>query len=232
MFSDRLKELRKGKNITQEELARLLGVERSTVGKWESKKGIVPPADMLVIISDFFNVSLDYLLGKTAFKNGFELFEHWGYSPNGFESAFDFGELLKNEREKQGVSQEEASEALGITVSDVDNIEEGLLPLNYDWAEKYAAFLGTSVSQIFFDNDMYEEEVPEQFHDNIKAYEELKTEADEEALKENLYEVLKENKNNQITTIAAHHDGDELTEEEIKAIEEYIQFVKSRRNQK
>ena len=68
MFSNILKELRKSKNITQEELAKMVGVERSTVGKWESKN-IIPPADMLVSLSEFFNVSVDYLLGRADVKN-------------------------------------------------------------------------------------------------------------------------------------------------------------------
>ena len=35
-----------------------------------------------------------------------------------------------------------------------------------------------------------------------------------------------------IETIAAHHDGDEFTEEELEAIEEFKEFVRSRRKQK
>lgn len=68
MFSDILKELRKSKKITQEDLAKLVGVERSTVGKWESKN-IIPSADMLIDLSQLFNVSVDYLLGRTDDKN-------------------------------------------------------------------------------------------------------------------------------------------------------------------
>ncbi len=65
MFRDRLKELRKRDKVTQEKLADLLGVERSTVGKWESKN-IIPPADMLLVLSKMFNVSIDYLLGNAS----------------------------------------------------------------------------------------------------------------------------------------------------------------------
>ena len=63
MFSERIRGLRKSKKLTQEQLAALVGVERSTIGKWESTS-IIPSSDMLIELSDFFNVSIDYLLGN------------------------------------------------------------------------------------------------------------------------------------------------------------------------
>lgn len=63
MFKNRIKELRKSKKITQEKLAELLGVERSTIGKWESTS-IIPSSEMLIEIAKFFNVTVDYLLGN------------------------------------------------------------------------------------------------------------------------------------------------------------------------
>lgn len=66
MLGETLKELRKEKRVTQEELASIIGVERSSIGKYESsKKPIIPSIDVAIKMSDYFNVSLDYLLGKT-----------------------------------------------------------------------------------------------------------------------------------------------------------------------
>ena len=64
MFSTKLKELRSLKGITQEELANILGVRQQTIGKWESAI-TVPRLPMLQKIGAFFNVSVDYLLGRT-----------------------------------------------------------------------------------------------------------------------------------------------------------------------
>ena len=242
MFSERLKQLRKEKNITQEELAKLLGVERSTVGKWESKMSIIPPADMLITISDLFNVTIDYLLGKSAFRNPMELFEHWGGNNDiYFESPFDFGGLLKEVREKQGITLEDVSKALNITTSDVEDIEDGILPLNYDWAEKYATFLGTSVTEIFIENGMSDSfnDIPlELLHhyknlgmsekEMVTAYTTYKNDIYEDATqKPNIEEPTTE-----IHTIAAHHDGDEWTEEELEDIENFKKYVLSKRNKK
>jgi transcriptional regulator with XRE-family HTH domain len=60
-FSEKLQKLRKGKNLSQEQLAEELNVSRQAVSKWESGQGY-PEIDKLILISDFFNVSLDALL--------------------------------------------------------------------------------------------------------------------------------------------------------------------------
>ena len=64
MLSQRLKELRKKRNITQEQLAEIIGVERSSIGKYEGKQNVVPSVDVLKAIADYFKVSTDYLLGR------------------------------------------------------------------------------------------------------------------------------------------------------------------------
>ena len=62
MFNDNLKELRKSKGFTQEELASKVNVVRQTVSKWE--KGLsVPDADSLQRISDVLDVEVSQLLG-------------------------------------------------------------------------------------------------------------------------------------------------------------------------
>ncbi len=60
-FGTKLQELRKGKNLTQEELAKALYVSRTAVSKWESGHGY-PSIDSLKAISEFFNISIDELL--------------------------------------------------------------------------------------------------------------------------------------------------------------------------
>ena len=60
-FCKKLKELRKSRGLTQEELAELLFVSRTAVSKWESGRGY-PSVDSLKDISSFFSVSIDELL--------------------------------------------------------------------------------------------------------------------------------------------------------------------------
>ena len=68
MFSQRLKLLRNEKNLLQKELADKLNISRSTIASWESGNRI-PELGAIEKLSDFFEVSIDYLLGKTDFRN-------------------------------------------------------------------------------------------------------------------------------------------------------------------
>lgn len=61
MFALKIKELRKNQNLTQQDLADILKVSRSSISKWETKTSY-PDITTLVQISDHFSVSLDYLL--------------------------------------------------------------------------------------------------------------------------------------------------------------------------
>lgn len=67
----RIKELRKVKNISQEELANELSVSRQTISKWESDT-VSPDINNIEMISNFFEVSTDYLINgkenKTSTK--------------------------------------------------------------------------------------------------------------------------------------------------------------------
>lgn len=69
MFSKRLKELRTTRKITQERLAKIIGVERSSIGKYEGKSAVIPSPSVLQAIAEYFDVSVDYLLGREGQKN-------------------------------------------------------------------------------------------------------------------------------------------------------------------
>lgn len=64
MLGDKLKALREEKNLTQANLAKLLNISPSTIGMWEQNRRS-PDNEALNKIADFFNVSSDYLLGRT-----------------------------------------------------------------------------------------------------------------------------------------------------------------------
>lgn len=63
-FGNRLYELRKSKNVSLEELAELLDVSRQSISKWENDKAY-PEMTRLLFMSDYFGVSLDYLMRGT-----------------------------------------------------------------------------------------------------------------------------------------------------------------------
>lgn len=59
--ADRIQSLRKSKGISQEQLADDLGVSRQAVSKWESEQS-TPDMDKIVLMSDYFEVTTDYIL--------------------------------------------------------------------------------------------------------------------------------------------------------------------------
>ena len=65
-FNEKLQELRKNKNLTQEQLAEMLFVSRTAISKWESGRGY-PSIDSLKEISNFLQYPLMiYFQGKKS----------------------------------------------------------------------------------------------------------------------------------------------------------------------
>lgn len=64
-MGDRIQSLRKTKGLSQEQLAEKIGVSRQAVSKWESEQSI-PELDKVMMLSDFFDVTTDYLLKGIA----------------------------------------------------------------------------------------------------------------------------------------------------------------------
>ncbi len=64
MIKEKIKELRKQANMSQETLASKLHVSRQAVTKWESGLG-TPSVDSLIDLSKLFNISMDELVGKS-----------------------------------------------------------------------------------------------------------------------------------------------------------------------
>ncbi|MBP2098098.1 DUF3955 domain-containing protein [Enterococcus rivorum] len=68
-FGDKIKDLRKQSNLTQEKFAIRLNVTRQAVSNWENNRNL-PDLEMLILISSIFHVSLDELiLGGTNVNN-------------------------------------------------------------------------------------------------------------------------------------------------------------------
>ena len=63
-FAERLKELRKERNMSQMDLALATHISQSAIAKWELEK-TEPTASALIILAKFFDETTDYLLGLT-----------------------------------------------------------------------------------------------------------------------------------------------------------------------
>lgn len=65
-FKTRLKELRTEKNLSQNDLAKLLNMSKMAISHWESGHS-EPSISQLVLLSEHFGVTVDYLIGKSDF---------------------------------------------------------------------------------------------------------------------------------------------------------------------
>ena len=63
-FAERLKELRKEKGDTQKEIAALLGIAERNYRRYEAGD-VDPTASNATVLADYFNVSIDYLFGRS-----------------------------------------------------------------------------------------------------------------------------------------------------------------------
>ena len=67
-FGDRFKSLRTEKNMTQQQLADLFFTKKSSISRYENNIQL-PEIDTLQKFADFFDVSVDYLLCRSNYKN-------------------------------------------------------------------------------------------------------------------------------------------------------------------
>lgn len=71
-ISQRIFNIMESKNLKQRDLANYIGVANSSVSDWKNK-GSTPSADKIVKISEFLNVSTDYLLGCNEKLNEYNI---------------------------------------------------------------------------------------------------------------------------------------------------------------
>lgn len=69
MFAQKLDELLQTLDITQYRLAKETGIPQSGISQYRSGK-VEPTLERLVILADYFEVTTDYLLGRTELRNG------------------------------------------------------------------------------------------------------------------------------------------------------------------
>lgn len=132
MRFNRIKELRENIEMTQQEIADIIGVTRGTYCMWEIGRDIFP-LRKLNIISNTFGVSIDYLLGLTNVKN---------YKIRNKEIDLEVvGNNLYNLRKKLNLTQKEIAEAINTSQSNWWSYEKGrhliITPFIYSLAQKY-----------------------------------------------------------------------------------------------
>ena len=116
IYSNRLKELREEKNISQQDIAKYLKIDNSLYAKYE-KEYYVIPIKHLNTLSNYFNISFDYLFGLTNKLN---------YKENVNEiDSLKSGNRIKEFRKENKITQERLASELNMARSALANYERG-----------------------------------------------------------------------------------------------------------
>lgn len=115
-YDDNLKLLREEKGLKQEEIAKVLGISRSTYKDYELRISFVP-VKYLNTLSNFYNVSVDYLLGISNNR----VYD----SSKANIDKISAGIRLKEFRKSRNLTQKKLASVLNVTFSSIAFNEKG-----------------------------------------------------------------------------------------------------------
>ena len=132
MFLIKIKDLRDKHDLNQITMAKIMGVSKSTYGRWETDEAIIP-MHHFNNLCNYFNVSMDYMTGLSKKKN-YEI-------TNKKINKELVGKRLKEFRKSKNLTQEELAKEINTSHSTISGYENGknliLTAFAYDIARKY-----------------------------------------------------------------------------------------------
>ena len=94
IIGEKIKELRSERNITQKQLSEYVNTSKESISQYE--RGVqAPQAETLIKFANYFDVSIDYILGRVDIKNSFIIEEYKDEKLDG-ETIDKIIEILKS----------------------------------------------------------------------------------------------------------------------------------------
>ena len=171
-ISDRIKIALDIRGLQMKDLAIKAGIPFSTLSDIMSGKRKKLDIQKARDISKALNCSLDYLVGEDC------------HYQDDIDTGHFYSSALKYERERCNFSLEDLSSETKIPASLLEAYEEGLTPISEFLLKEICDVYGKSINQFLFDNDIYDEEVPEIFDRDVDRYEAFKKARDEDGLRD------------------------------------------------
>lgn len=139
MSITKLKDIREDNDISQVQMAEILGVNRSTYSLWELGINIIP-LKSLCNFADYFNYSIDYVLGLTNIRK----------NPNLIKGLdlIKLGENIKKIRLQNELSQENIASMIGVTQACITRYEKGLICISTSNLYKLSKEFKISLSEL------------------------------------------------------------------------------------
>jgi transcriptional regulator with XRE-family HTH domain len=127
---NRIRELRKHKKLTQKELAKHLKIAASTLSYWETEK-YEPDNESLRLLSSFFQVPIDYILGGNMLKWSVQDIEKMPYAvPHGLSN-----DQIDTTVKETGSEYEVGSKYVAFNRSEFDNLSHEDIEKLAEYAE-------------------------------------------------------------------------------------------------
>lgn len=169
----RIKSLREESELSQLELAKILNISNSTLSQYEAGNRI-PGDDIKNKIADYFNVSVDFLLGRTD-------------DPTPYTQAMgrvnrikieNFSDRLKQLRNEKGVLQRELADYLNVSRVTITQYENGSRSPDDETKKKIAEYFNVSLDYLMGFSDIrnpYKEiSIEEEYKREIEALDEFR----------------------------------------------------------
>ncbi|EMJ5760848.1 XRE family transcriptional regulator [Clostridioides difficile] len=137
-LSKRLKELRLKRGLTQEQVANDLGTTKVSIGRYENGTR-EPKSEMLESMSNYYDVSIDYLFGKTDIENYNEIKQ-----PNNSL----IGKRIKLLRTEKNIVQKELADKLQINIDTLSKYENNLASPKSDDIVKLANYFDVTTDYL------------------------------------------------------------------------------------
>ena len=134
-MKNRLRGLRKGKDLNQTQIAAVLRISQRGYSKYETGENKIPP-EVLLRLADFYGVSVDYLLGRDETPAA--------QPPRGGSGRLQLAAL----RREHGMTQAQAAALLGCSASLYAKYERGEPPLPLPLAVKLADLYGVTLDRL------------------------------------------------------------------------------------